>query len=176
MSKSVLRTWIASVSALLCMIMTLAAPSYGQDAAVEPIPIAVAEFDYRDTSGEVRDQQAEHAARLVAFTRTIRADLKQSGRYRIVPLICPEAPCTAGRADPEELLASARKAGARLLLFGGIQKMSTLVQFGKAVVIDLEADKSIFERLLTFRGDSDDAWRHAEKFLVREFLSQDLQM
>lgn len=172
MSIGLLRTWTASVS----MIVTLAAPSFGQDAATEPIPIAVAEFDYRDTSGEVRDQQAEHAARLEAFTRMIRADLEESGRYRIVPLTCPEPPCTAGRADPEELLADARKAGAKFLLFGGIQKMSTLIQYGKAVVVDLEADKSVFERLLTFRGDTDDAWRHAEKFLVREFLSQDFQM
>jgi hypothetical protein len=144
--------------------------------APQPIPIAVAEFDYRDTSGETRDQRAEHAARLEAFARMIRADLEKSGRFRIVPIACGEGPCAAGEADPEELLATARKAGARLLLFGGIQKMSTLIQYGKAIVIDLEADKSIFERLVSFRGDTDDAWRHAEQFLAREFLAQDLRL
>lgn len=46
-----------------CAILILSGPARGEDIA-RPIPIAVADFDYSDTSGEPRDQREEHAARL----------------------------------------------------------------------------------------------------------------
>src|SRR5262245_16482691 len=143
-------------------------------AADEKIPIAVAEFDYRDSSGEPEDQRAKHAAQLESFANSVRAGLESSGKYRVVPLTCEPAPCRAGDLDAEALIAAAHKAGARQLLFGGIHKMSTLVQFAKVQVIDLKLDKLIFERLLTFRGDNDDAWDHAQRFVVRDIVEEDL--
>lgn len=141
------------------------APLFGEAA---PVPIAVADFDYADTSGEVRDQRAEHAERLQAFGRSIRVDLARSGKYRVVELKCQPGPCSAGQMPPEELVQQARQAGARLLLYGGVHKMSTLIQFAKVQMVDVEADKLIFDRLVTFRGDTDDAWARAEQFLARE--------
>jgi hypothetical protein len=60
------------------------------------------------------------------------------------------------------------------LVFGGIHKMSTLVQFAKVQVLDLKLDKLVFERLLTFRGHSDDAWDHAQRFVVRYIVAAEL--
>jgi hypothetical protein len=40
-------------------------------------------------------------------------------------------------------------------------------------VIDIEANKLLFDRLISFRGDTDEAWQRAERFLVRELVSQD---
>jgi len=156
----------------MAAILLLSAPARGE--AVEAVVIAVADFDYTDTSGEVRDQQAEHAARLAAFVGAVRADLAGSAKFRVVALDCPKAPCSAAQSSPAELIADARRTGAKLLLYGGIQKMSTLIQQMKAQVVDLEADKLVFDRLMSFRGDSDDAWQHAERFLVREILSDTL--
>ncbi len=143
-------------------------------AAGERVPIAVAGFDYSDSSGEARDRQGEHQARLEAFVHALRRDLAKSSRYRVVELECPPASCSAGRMTPAELLDVARRAGAWLLLYGGIHKMSSLVQFGKAEAVDLAADKVVFDRLISFRGDSEDAWRHAESFLARELIAADL--
>jgi hypothetical protein len=133
-----------------------------------PIPIAVADFDYADTSGETRDQKAEHAARLQVFIRTIRDDLARSGKYKIVDLSCQPGPCSAAQMQPAELIEDARRAGAQLLLYGGVHKMSTLIQYAKVQMVDVKADKLVFDRLVTFRGDTDDAWVRAEQFLARE--------
>ena len=42
-------------------------------------------------------------------------------------------------------------------MVGGIHKMSTLVQWAKAEVIDLRSGQIVLDRLFTFRGDTDQA-------------------
>ena len=143
-------------------------------AAADQVALAVADFDYVDTSGEIRDQRAEHAARLEQFAGAVRDELSRSGTFRIVRLACPKPPCSAAAMEPEALIAAARAAGARLLLFGGIHKMSTLIQQGKAQVVDLEQDKVVFDRMLSFRGDTDQAWQQASEFLVEQLMAADL--
>jgi len=144
------------------------------DALAEPArtPIAVVDFDYADTSGEVRDQSAFHSRNLQQFVGTIRTGLEQSGLFRVVPITCQPDPCSITATDPTDLLDAARRAGARLLLFGGIHKMSTLVQWAKAQIIDVQTEKIVFDRLMTFRGDDDGAWRHAEGFLLKDITAQ----
>jgi hypothetical protein len=133
-----------------------------------PVPIAVVDFDYVDTSGEVRDQRAEHEARLQTFMRAVRDDLAGSGQYRVVPLVCSQAPCpTAGSA---QLMKEARSSGATLLLYGGIHKESTLIQWMKVEAVEVENGKQLFGRLMTFRGDTDDAWRRSEQFLIKQLM------
>lgn len=147
---------------------TLAAPAQAEEAA---IPLAIADFDYTDTSGEAADQRAAHAARLATFTALLAEELAASGKYRVVTLACAEPPCSAARSDPAELIEAARAAGAQVLLYGGIHKMSTLIQMGKAQAVDLKADKLVFDQTLSFRGDDDEAWRRAGMFLVEQLVS-----
>jgi hypothetical protein len=146
-----------------------AAPAFGD----APVPLAIAGFDYTDTSGETADQKQAHAARLAAFTELVGAELAKSGRYRIVELSCAAPPCTATRTAPDELIAAARDAGAQMLLYGGIHKMSTLIQLGKAQAVDLKADKLVFDQNVSFRGDDDEAWRRAALFLAEQILAAD---
>jgi hypothetical protein len=158
---------------LLGTILTAVSSAYGQELVAERIPIAVADLDYADTSGEVRNQQAEHEARLRAFVDMLRADLGQDG-HRNVNLECQQSPCTAGQSAGAALVERARAAGARFLLYGGIQKMSTLIQHSKVQVVDLQTNKLVFDRLISFRGDTDESWQRAERFLVRELRSVNL--
>lgn len=146
----------------------------GAQTQATSLPIAILEFDYLDTSGEVRDQSATHAALLEWFARTLRDDLRASRRYVVVGLTCDPDPCSIARTDASQLLEAARHAGVKFLLFGGIHKMSTLVQWAKVQVVEVDTDKLVFDRLLTFRGDDADAWRHAEGFLAKELMSQTL--
>jgi hypothetical protein len=162
------------VLALAGVIFAALTSASGEQRVAEPIPIAVADLDYADTSGEARDQQAEHAARLRAFVDQLRADLEQDGRYRVVTVACRPSPCTAQRSVGTDLVEDARAAGARLLLYGGIHKMSTLIQHSKVQVVDLEANKLVFDRLISFRGDTDESWQRAGRFLVRELRSANL--
>jgi hypothetical protein len=76
--------------------------------------------------------------------------------------------------DAQALTDAARQSGARLLLYGGIHKMSTLVQFGKAQIADLESDQVVYDRTITFRGDDDNAWKRASEFLAEDLVTKEL--
>ena len=154
----------------LALSFGLASSSHGAD----PIKLAIADFDYKDTSGEAQDQAAAHAERLRNFTRLIDDELSASGKYQVVVLTCAKRPCSAGAMDAQSLTDAARQAGARLLLYGGIHKMSTLVQFGKAQIADLQTDQVVYDRTISFRGDDDNAWRRASEFLAEDLVSKDL--
>jgi len=155
--------------ALVCG-MTLQAGT----AAAEPVTVAVAEFDYFDPSGGVTDQGRVAAERLRVLAQQLRQGLDESDRYRVVELKCDPAPCSAGRTDPAELLAKAKAVGARLLVFGGIQKMNAVIQYGNAEVVDIEADRLVFDRNIAFRNDSEESWRFAAKSLVDDLMKENL--
>jgi hypothetical protein len=129
------------------------------------IAVVVADFDYNDTSGEVADQRAEHAARVKAFAGLLRERLAGEGKYKVLRLDCAEAICSAGSIGAEDLVAAARKADARLLVYGGIHKMSTLIQWGSVQVVDVEQKQLLLNRLFSFRGDTDEAFRRAAEFI-----------
>jgi Protein of unknown function (DUF2380) len=165
-------SWRASrrhcrASAVLTMLCTAIALSLAPDRspAAAPIAVAVADFDYFDTSGEVVDQSAEHRARVASFAALLRDNLAGLGDYRVVSIECPDHPCTATSMSQDLFIAAARKAGARLVVYGGIRKMSTLVQWGEIQLLDLEAEKLLMRRTVTFRGDNDAAYRHAANFV-----------
>ena len=139
----------------------------------EPPVVAVAEIQYSDTSGEVIDQSADHFRRLREFEASLRTDLAASGRVRNVALDCPPNACSVGDIDAEELVSKAQAAGAAYLLISSFHKVSTLVQWAKFDIVDVKTRSVVFNRLVTFRGDNDTAWRHAESFIVREILDHE---
>src|SRR5215469_4669459 len=139
--------------------------------AAEPgaTPVVVADFDYSDSSGEIADQRAKHAGRVNAFMGLLRDRLAGEGKYKVLHLDCGKATCSAGSAHTEDLIAAARNAGAQLLIYGGIQKMSTLITWGSVQVIDVRQKQVLLSRLFSFRGDTDEAFGRAAKF-VSEML------
>jgi len=140
-----------------------------------PPTIAVAEIEYLDTSGEVVDQSADHLRRLRQFEASMRSDLAASGTLGSVVLDCPPNACSVGDIHADQLLAKAQAAGAAYLLIGSVHKMSTLVQWAKFGLIDVKAGTMVLDRLVTFRGDSDEAWRRAETFMVRDILDREAE-
>jgi hypothetical protein len=139
----------------------------------EPPVLAVAEIQYVDTSGEVIDQSADHFRRLREFEASLRTDLAASGKVRNGVLDCPPNACSVGDIDPDQLLDKAQAAGAAYLLISSFHKVSTLVQWAKFDIVDVKNRNVVFNRLVTFRGDNDKAWRHAESFVVREILDHE---
>ena len=139
----------------------------------EPPVLAVAEIQYVDTSGEVIDQSADHFRRLREFEASLRADLAASGKVRNSVLDCPPSACSVGDIDADQLLDKAQAAGAGYLLISSFHKVSTLVQWAKFDLVEVKTRNVVFNRLVTFRGDNDKAWRHAESFVVREILDHE---
>ena len=161
-----------AMSALILTWITLQCP-YAHAAADKPIPIAVIDLDFRDTSDEPTDQNKAHSERLRLFMEALRADLTRNGQFEVVELKCDPAPCSIEDSDSESLLNAAKAAGASLMLYGGIHKASTLIQFANVVVADVERDQVVARRSLSFRGDDDRSWQHAEKFVAKQ-LNEEL--
>jgi hypothetical protein len=135
----------------------------------QPVALAVLNLDYVDTSGEPTDQTAAHQRRAADFISALQRDLAANGQYRILPMSCGSAPCEPAM-NPSELQKAARAAGVKLVLLGGVHKMSTLVQWAKIQIADEERGQIVFDRLVTFRGDTDEAWQKAESFIARDVL------
>jgi hypothetical protein len=164
MMPSAISRRAAPIALTLCAVVAMSV-SITKSPAAAPIAVVVADFDYFDTSGEVVDQSAEHRARVASFAALLRDNVAAQGDYRVVPIECRDPPCTATSLSQDVFVAAARKAGARLVIYGGIRKMSTLVQWGEIQLLDLESEKLLMQRTVTFRGDNDAAYRHAANFV-----------
>jgi hypothetical protein len=136
--------------------------------ADRPASLAVANFDFKDTSGEIKDQTAEHNARLAAFGVALQHGLSDNQKIDLVALPCETQQCSVRDPGLADLSTQARTAGARYLLIGQIHKMSTLVGWVKFAVLDLSDNKTVCDRYLTYRGDTDEAWRRAAEFTTRD--------
>jgi hypothetical protein len=132
--------------------------------------IAVADFDFEDTSGEPADQTAAHNDRLGGFTQYLRDSIAKSGKFTLVKLPCKPDACSAGTLQGDDLMNLAKKTDAQLLVFGGIHKISTLIEFADIEIANVKTGQSVLHRSVTFRGDSDDAWHHAAEFCTSMIL------
>ncbi|MGJ4930226.1 DUF2380 domain-containing protein [Bradyrhizobium sp. HKCCYLS2038] len=151
-----------------CLVFALAAfCGAGSAAASDQAPaVTVDEFSYLDTSGEPADQTAAHQRRLQTFVTALKRDVAADTRLRLVSPSC--APACPGDASPDDRLRMAAEAGAGIVITGGVQKLSTLVQWARAAAIDVASHRVLFDKVFTFRGDSDEAWERAELFVSRQ--------
>ncbi|GLK70958.1 DUF2380 domain-containing protein [Ancylobacter dichloromethanicus] len=158
------------VTAFGCVVLSLplllAPGSAGASALV-----AVADIGFTDSSGEAGDQRAVHEDRRRGLTEGVRADIGREGSLESLPLPC-EAACRLDAEGVEVLRQRARQAGAGFLLVGSVHKMSTLILSLRVAVLDADTGKLVFERLLSFRGDNDEGWRHAGDYVAREVAEQ----
>lgn len=153
--------------ALAGILASAAAPA---TAAALPA-VVVAAFDYTDHSGEVRNQKAFHAAHIAALQADIIHTFEQSGQATAAALRCAAPPCSVQNMAAGDMTRDAQAQHATFLVFGGVEKMSTLIQWGQVEVVNADTGKSILSRMVTFRGDDDDAWRHAADYISRMVLN-----
>ncbi|WP_082145473.1 DUF2380 domain-containing protein, partial [Microvirga massiliensis] len=146
----------------------------GSSASADPsLPpkVAVLPIKLLDTSAEPLDQSADHDRRLAALASDLTVDLGKTGLFRTVEV----EPEVLRQRCPDEaaecLLEVARDEGARLMFLGVVHKSSTLILQMWARFVDAETRSVVFSRELSFRGDTDEAWRRAEAFLVEQIRS-----
>ncbi|HZZ63653.1 MAG TPA: DUF2380 domain-containing protein [Roseiarcus sp.] len=135
------------------------------------IGVAILDFSYADTSGEQKDMTADHRKWLAALASGLRTDLAHAGGYRIVTPTCRPEPCALGSTPLDELLRASKEAGAELLVMGAVHKESTLLQWAKVTGVNVDDKRVVFDKLFTFRGDSEEAWARAEAFIARELVA-----
>jgi hypothetical protein len=145
-----------------CLISDASAATAGR-----ALGISVDDFNYIDTSNEPTDQTAVHEKRLRAFVTALRDDVTADRRFELVPSSCaPNCP-TEGPALGDRLRA-ASQAGTQILIIGIVHKLSTLVQQVLTVAIDTTSQRVVFKKFFTFRGDNEEAWQRAERFVSEE--------
>jgi uncharacterized protein DUF2380 len=131
------------------------------------LAVSVDDFNYIDTSNEPTDQMAVHQERLRAFMTALRDDVTADRRFELVPSSCaPNCP-TEGPALVDRLRA-ASQAGTQILIIGIVQKRSTLVQLVWTAAIDTTTQRVVSKKFFTFRGDNDEAWQRAERFISEQ--------
>ena len=120
-----------------------------------------------DTSGEAQDQRAAHAARAAAVADELAGALSATGREVAVVAREEMAARCPGRA-PRCLLDLVREKGGAEVLLASVHKSSSLILTLHAQLVDPAADRIVLSRELSFRGDTDEAWTHAARFLGKE--------
>jgi hypothetical protein len=131
--------------------------------------LAVADFDFLDTSGEVRPQEEEQIARMALFLKTLRGEIDQADIFEVVIPDCADG-CSPARTSLEDMASATERVEATLLLVGRIHKISTLIGEIKIYVIDLKGDQVVCERFLSYRGDNDEAWSRAATFAAKDII------
>jgi hypothetical protein len=162
--SSLPRALLYGALAITCVVISMRTV---RAASHTSVATAIADFDNVDTSREDANRTAKHAARVQGFAALLRNDLATQKKFKIVELTCPHPPCSAGRMPPNDLVQAARQRGARLLVYGGLHKESTLVQWGRIEAVDLKKDKLVLNQTFSFRGDTDQAFRRAATFVAR---------
>lgn len=161
-----------SMVALLGALAALA--SAGTTRAADVPRIALADFYYLDTSGEPGDRASEHQQRVDLFETVLREELAATGRFEVVALECPLPECGVGSLSVEDAVNAAERVNADYVLLGAIQKISTLVGTGRLDLVNVPQRRSSMSRVLSFRGDSDEAFRRAAEFSARNVVEADL--
>lgn len=140
----------------------------GYALAAPPLIVAVPDIGFSDSSGEVRNQDADHRLRLHTLADGLRTDIAKDGQVASLALGCVTTPCRLDGAEVERLRAQARDAGASLMVLCGVHKMSTLVMAMKVDVFEVGSGRLVTSKLLSFRGDNDEGWRRAGVFVAKE--------
>ena len=167
-----MRRFIVPTLLLSALLLTPLLDPARADAGTAALPgLALLDFNYVDTSGETRDQTAEHQKRLDAFMAALRKDVLASQKYQMVIPTCRPIPCQVGQSALVELQDAARAAGAKFLMMGGVHKMSTLIQNARVMAVDLQTNAVVLDKLVTFRGDTDEAWQRAETFIAEQITT-----
>ena len=142
-------------------------PDASAETASHALAVSVDDFKYRDTSNEPTDQTAVHEKRLRAFMTALRDDVRADHRFELVPSSCASN-CPTDGPMLRDRLRAASLAGAQILIIGGFHKISTLVQFAQTVAIDTKSQRIVFRKYFQFRGDNDEAWQRAERFVSED--------
>jgi hypothetical protein len=131
--------------------------------------LAVADFDFLDTSGEVLPQEEEQTARMALFLKTLRGEIDRTDIFEVVLPDCADG-CSPARTSFEDMASATGRVEATLLLVGRIHKISTLIGKININVIDLMGDQVVCERSINYRGDNDQAWSRAAKFAAKDVI------
>ncbi|HEY8162539.1 MAG TPA: DUF3280 domain-containing protein [Methylocystis sp.] len=146
-------------------------PAAASDAP-RPIKLAVFDLELDDFSagGPLAGESAVETARLQRMTRLARELLSRSGLFEIVDVNVSASPtvaqhwlrkCNGCDAD------SARDLGAEMSFVGFFRKVSVMEQCLELRIRDARTGQLVHVSQTDLRGETDESWSRALKFLIR---------
>jgi hypothetical protein len=127
-------------------------------------PVALLPFDLDDTSGE--GPRADQDRRLRMLDAELRQALAQSNRFTpLEATLPPGSPPLRGcnRCD----IAAAERVGAGLVLTGEVMKVSTLILSMRLILREVPSGVTLASWHADFRGNTDESWQRALRWLIR---------
>jgi len=153
----------------VAMLMTL-----GGARAAEPPRLAVFDFEMIDSSleGEMHGKRADEQERLMHVGDQVRKELGESGKFQIVDI----APVNVAAHQSHRQACGgcdvklAQELGADLEITAWVQKISTLILNVTVYVRDAHRGGLVATANVDMRGNTDESWSRATRYLVRERL------
>jgi hypothetical protein len=113
---------------------------------------------------------------LADLTALLRREVEAAGLYAAVP--GPETGRAVAAADLHTYLWScngcerriAEALGADRVMTGRIRKVSRLLSSLQVRIVDVRSGRELYLRGFDFRGDTDAAWHHAARYMVRALV------
>jgi hypothetical protein len=156
-------------------ILTAVAIVVGWTGATAAAPTAaIFPFEIYDTSGEA--PQPDLTERLAMATRVLSEALEKTGRYSPVDLgpFSAEVAATAPRYRCGDcFLPVARRAGAVFAVVPVVHKVSSLISSMDIWILDASSGAGVAHLGGQIRGDTEEAYEHGVRFLVRNRLPAD---
>jgi hypothetical protein len=155
-----------SIAAVLLITMTAAHGAQPR--------MAVFDLELHDTSldGELKGPRDDEHARLLYVSRQLRDELQQSGRFEV-----PDMTALNVAAQSRNLQACggcdvqlAEQVGADLVLTGVVNKISNLILNFTFYLRDGHSGALITAMNTDLRGNTDESWSRAARYLVRNRL------
>lgn len=160
---------------VLARLSTVVFAVAASNAAYAAPTAAVFPFEFVDTSGE--NPSPDRDARLRMATSVLTEALEKTGRYERVDL-------TPFKAEVDKMMPRylcgdcfldvARKAGAAFAVVSVVHKVSTLISSMDIGIFDVSTGAFIAHLSGQIRGDTDEAYSHGVKFLIRNRLPEEV--
>jgi len=162
-----------AVCAALAAFIALCGVAPGAIAADAPKLVVLGTFFQNDNAGLEPTTDAERA-RLVRTGEDFAKQLAESGRFRIVSL-GPEqrtridAGQTPGDCGGCEL-AYGREAGADIVAWIKVQKVSNLILNMNVYMADVASGRMLLVKSVDLRGNTDESWSRSLAYLVKNLV------
>jgi hypothetical protein len=141
----------------------------------EAMPPKILVFDFHlDNTSLLPTTDAERA-RIARISDELRAALQKSGEYQVID----EKPAEKQLSDVAWIghcngceLPVAQRAGAQLVAYAWVQKVSNLILNLNIVIEDADTGRHIKAGSIDIRGNTDETWDHGVRYLLEEHVFQ----
>jgi Protein of unknown function (DUF2380) len=140
--------------------------------------LAVLEVELIDDQNNPLTKSAQ-VVRLDKALAQLRAELSDRALYRVVAVDAAQDVQQRLRSQQEYMhrcddcaAQIGRAANASLVMTPWVQKVSELILNFNVQIFDVEADKVIFTKSVDMRGNDDESWSRAVRFLVRDMAEK----